>query len=100
MAVGDIITLIARRFQDILPLLSAPSLALGLHASNAIAAFSTLAIEDPAFAQMRALACAVRWDVGIDPRDFLGNILEGDRWLVQAAGAVRSHLIMDVILAN
>ena len=38
---------------------------------------------------MRALVHAVRWDIGMDLRDFLGNILEGERWLVQAAGAVR-----------
>ena len=44
--------------------------------------------DSPAQAQLRSLAYAVRWDIGIDSRDFLGPVLEGDRWLVQAAGAV------------
>jgi trafficking protein particle complex subunit 8 len=46
----------------------------------------------PAWAQLRALVYAVRWDIGIDPRELIGNVLEGDRWLVQAAGAVRTFL--------
>ena len=45
-------------------------------------------MENPALAQMRALVYAVRWDIGIDTREFLGLVLEGDRWLAQAAGAV------------
>ena len=74
--------------QDILPLLTAPSPALALHAANAIAALQTIAAEKPALAQIRALTYAVRWETGIDMRDFLGDVLEGERWLVQAAGAV------------
>ena len=75
--------------QDILPLVTAPSPALALHAANSITALQTLATEKPALAQMRALTYAVRWEMGIDMRDFLGDILEGERWLVHAAGAVR-----------
>ncbi|KAI0094770.1 ER-golgi trafficking TRAPP I complex 85 kDa subunit-domain-containing protein [Irpex rosettiformis] len=72
---------------DILPLLVAPSPALALHASNSINALHTVAAELPAWAQLRALVYAVRWDIGIDPRELIGNVLEGDRWLVQASGA-------------
>ncbi|EKM61151.1 uncharacterized protein PHACADRAFT_190295 [Phanerochaete carnosa HHB-10118-sp] len=72
---------------DILPLLVASSPALALHASNAIAALQTVAAEKPALAQLRALTYAVRWEIGIDTREFVGPILEGERWLVQAAGA-------------
>lgn len=44
----------------------------------------------PALAQLRALTYAVRRDIDIDPREFLGGALDGDRWLVQASGAVRA----------
>lgn len=73
-----------------MPLLVSPSPALSLHASNAIAALQTVAADKPALAQLRALTYAVRWEIGVDARDFLGSILEGERWLVQAAGAVRT----------
>lgn len=68
-----------------------PSLALSLHASNSIAALQGLASERPALAQLRALSYAVRWDIGIDQQEFLGSVLEGERWLVHASGAVRLH---------
>ncbi|TCD62768.1 hypothetical protein EIP91_006412 [Steccherinum ochraceum] len=72
---------------DILPLLLAPSPALPLLASNSVQANHTQFHELPAQAQMRSLVNAVRWDIGMDQREFLGNVLEGERWLVYAAGA-------------
>ena len=77
--------------KDVLPLLLAPGPAIALLASNAIQAVHTQFAHSPALAQFRALAIAVRWDISIDSKDFLGNVLEGDRWLVQAAGTVRPY---------
>ncbi|TEB39007.1 hypothetical protein FA13DRAFT_1724958 [Coprinellus micaceus] len=71
---------------DILPLLLSPSPALQLHASNALVALHPLATDLPPTAQLRALLYAARWEAGIDPRDFLHYSMEGERWLVWAAG--------------
>ncbi|OCH95835.1 hypothetical protein OBBRIDRAFT_767184 [Obba rivulosa] len=77
---------------EILPLLLSPSPALALHAAHALSTLRSSAqvyqsTEAPANVQLRALVYAVRWDIGIDKRDFLSPILEGERWLVQAAGS-------------
>lgn len=42
--------------------------------------------EVPPQAQFRALLHAVRWEAGIPPQEFLNSVLEGERWLVWAAG--------------
>jgi hypothetical protein len=76
--------------QDILPLLLSPSPTLAIHASNALSAMHLQSSEPPAHSQLRALTCAVRWESGIENTDFIGNILEGERWLVWAAGNVSS----------
>ncbi len=73
-------------------MLVAPSPALALHASNSVNALHAIAAELPAWAQLRALVYAVRWDIGIEPRELIGSVLEGDRWFVQASGAVRTFL--------
>ncbi|KAG6818052.1 hypothetical protein H0H87_009207 [Tephrocybe sp. NHM501043] len=71
---------------DMLPMLSAPSPALPLHAANALSAMQ-LHISDPLpHEQLAALKYAVRWEAGISTSDFLSQPLEGERWLVLAAG--------------
>ncbi|KAH9950452.1 ER-golgi trafficking TRAPP I complex 85 kDa subunit-domain-containing protein [Amylocystis lapponica] len=74
---------------EILPLLLAPSPALALHAAHALSTLhpptQQTPYESPAHVQLRALVYAVRWEIGIDRRDFLSLALEGERWLVHAA---------------
>ncbi|KAK7059092.1 hypothetical protein VNI00_001716 [Paramarasmius palmivorus] len=70
---------------DILPLLLSPSPTLELHASNAISSLYGGSPDPTPQAQLHALQYAVRWETGIDASDFLG-FLEGERWLVWAAG--------------
>lgn len=75
-----------------LPLLLAPSPALALYAQNALPVINSANPELSASAQLQALVYAVRWELGIAREDFSGNILEGERWLVWAAGNVRTFL--------
>ncbi|KAF9455059.1 hypothetical protein P691DRAFT_800071 [Macrolepiota fuliginosa MF-IS2] len=71
---------------DILPILVSPSPALALHASNTLANIHAGSQDLPPQAQFRALLYAVRWEAGIPLKDFLNDVLEGERWLVWAAG--------------
>jgi hypothetical protein len=77
-------------WQDVLPLLVSPSPTLALHVTNALSGVHLQSSEPPAHAQLRALAYAVRWESGVESTDFSGSILEGERWLVWAAGNVKS----------
>jgi hypothetical protein len=77
------------RFQDILPLLITPSPAVPLHAFHALNTIHPSSMELPSHAQLRALLYAVRWESTIPSSDFLSSVLEGERWLVLAAGNVR-----------
>jgi trafficking protein particle complex subunit 8 len=79
--------------QDILPLLLMPSPTIPLHASTALTSIHSNSTEVYPHAQVRALLCAVRWEAGISSQDFISDILEGERWLVWAAGNVRDHLL-------
>lgn len=79
--------------QDILPLLLMPSPTIPLHASTALTSIHSNSMEVYPHAQVRALLCAVRWEAGISSQDFISDILEGERWLVWAAGNVRDHFL-------
>ncbi|KAH7104622.1 ER-golgi trafficking TRAPP I complex 85 kDa subunit-domain-containing protein [Auriculariales sp. MPI-PUGE-AT-0066] len=65
---------------EILPLLLAPSPAVGAHVAYALQPFQHA--EQTALTQFRALLYAVRWEVGVP--DFVPQ--GGDRWLSWAAG--------------
>ncbi|KAF8640579.1 hypothetical protein AX17_000241 [Amanita inopinata Kibby_2008] len=71
---------------DILPILLTPSPAISSYVSNALSSIHPSSSELPPKAQLRALVYAVRWAAGIPSSDFLGDILDGERWLVWAAG--------------
>ncbi|KIO08413.1 hypothetical protein M404DRAFT_134508 [Pisolithus tinctorius Marx 270] len=71
---------------DILPMLLSPSPATTLHITHSLAAIFPTASELPTHAQLQALRYAIRWETSISPNDFLSDTLEGERWLVWAAG--------------
>ena len=60
-----------------------------LHVSYALNTIRASSMELPSHAQLRALLYAVRWESAIRSSDFLSIVLEGERWLVLAAGNVR-----------
>ncbi|KAF9270075.1 hypothetical protein L218DRAFT_848836 [Marasmius fiardii PR-910] len=70
---------------EILPLILSPSPAVQLHVSSAINTLYGPSVDPPPHAQLRAIQYAVRWEMGIDSSDFLGDLLEGERWLVWVA---------------
>lgn len=74
--------------KEVLPILLAPSPALQLHAQNALTSMHPTPGELPAQAQLRGLIYAVRWEAGIPSSTLLSYALEGERWLVWAAGNV------------
>ncbi|KAG5340621.1 hypothetical protein C0989_001063 [Termitomyces sp. Mn162] len=71
---------------DMLPLLLSPSPTLSLHASNALSGMQLEVSEPLPHEQLTALKYAVRWEAGINTSDFLKYPVEGERWLVWAAG--------------
>ncbi|KAG5652297.1 hypothetical protein H0H81_005519 [Sphagnurus paluster] len=71
---------------DILPLLLAPSPTLPLYASNALSGMQLIIPDPHPQEQLTALRYAVRWEAGISTSDFISHPLEGERWLVWAAG--------------
>lgn len=81
-------------------MLISPSPALQLHASNAIANIYPPTSEVPPHAQLTALLYGVRWEAAIATPDFLSNALEGERWLVWAAGNVRHFTLLQNLVTN
>ncbi|KAG8219699.1 ER-golgi trafficking TRAPP I complex 85 kDa subunit-domain-containing protein [Butyriboletus roseoflavus] len=71
---------------DILPLLLSPSPAVVAHVSYTLSTVYPHGSDMTPQAQVQALKYAVRWEAGISTNDFLGDTLEGERWLVWAAG--------------
>jgi trafficking protein particle complex subunit 8 len=61
-----------------------------LLASTALANLSSQSTDPLASEQLAALKFAIRWESGISSQEFINQPLEGDKWLVQAAGKVRS----------
>ncbi|RDB28485.1 Transport protein particle subunit trs85-1 [Hypsizygus marmoreus] len=76
----------AKGGSDILPLLLSPSPTLSLHASNALASMHLQSPEPRPHEQLSGLKYAVRWETGIASSDFIAQPLDGERWLVWAAG--------------
>lgn len=70
-------------------MLLSPSPTLPLHAHHALSTIQAATPQLSAQAQLKGLIYAVRWEIGISSSDFLGSVLEGERWLVWAAGNVR-----------
>lgn len=96
-----------------MPLLLSPSPASPLHAAHALTTLfqgpragggqgqqqqTPPYVEAPAHVQYRALVYAVRWEIGIDKRDFLSNALDGEQWLVHASGSVRPLFVIIIII--
>lgn len=79
--------------KEVLPMLLSPSPVVPLHVQNALTSIHPPSPELPAQAQLRALVYAVRWEMGIASSDFSNNVLEGERWLVWAAGNVRFYTL-------
>ena len=75
-----------------MPLVVAPSPALPLHASNALTMVHAGSQDLLPQALHRALLYAVRWESAISPQEFLSSVMEGERWLVWAAGNVSCFL--------
>ncbi|PFH54797.1 hypothetical protein AMATHDRAFT_135105 [Amanita thiersii Skay4041] len=71
---------------DILPILLSPSPVILAHVVNALTNTQSLSPELPPTVQLQALRYAMRWEAGIPSSDFLGDTLQGERWLVWAAG--------------
>ncbi|KAF9056514.1 ER-golgi trafficking TRAPP I complex 85 kDa subunit-domain-containing protein [Panaeolus papilionaceus] len=71
---------------DILPLLLSPSPSLQTLAETAVMSIHPTPTELPPQAQVRSLLTAVRWEGGISNPDFISSTLDGEQWLVWAAG--------------
>jgi len=83
----------------ILPLVVSRSPALSLHAQNSLASILS-SNEVPPQAQFRALLYAVRWEAGIPPHELLNSDIEGERWLIWAAGVGCMCFVLSVFLKS
>jgi len=57
--------------------------------STALANLHSTPYDIPPHAQVRALLYAVRWEAGVSHSDFISSVMEGEKWLIWAAGIVR-----------
>ncbi|KAG6841941.1 hypothetical protein C0991_005121 [Blastosporella zonata] len=71
---------------DMLAMLLTPSSSLSLHAANALSSMQLQASDPRPHEQLTALKYSVRWEAGISTSDFLNYPVDGERWLVWAAG--------------
>jgi hypothetical protein len=75
---------------DIIPILVAAGPGVQLHAQHALSSLASSAQseETPPHVLFAALRYTARWVESIPLEDFISDVLEGERWLVWAAGNV------------
>jgi trafficking protein particle complex subunit 8 len=78
--------------------LLSPTSATSLYVQHALSTIVSPGAEITPAVSLAALSFAVRWETGINARDFLSNILEGDRWLVWATSSVGENRLTSIAI--